>query len=43
MTLDEAIEHIDEVIYSSTCEACKQEHWQLREWLLELKEYREKG
>lgn len=41
MTLDEAIEHIDEVLQSSACEKCKQEHQQLKEWLLELKEYRE--
>lgn len=42
MTLEEAIEHIDEVIDSSACEQCRQEHRQLK-GLLELKEYREKG
>jgi hypothetical protein len=45
MTLNEAIEHLDETLGDSSrmwnCEECKQEHIQLREWLIELKGLRE--
>ena len=37
MTLDEAIQHCDDIIHSSTCKECIQEHSQLKEWLVELK------
>lgn len=41
MTLNEAIEHLDETLGDSSrtwsCEECRQEHIQLREWLIELK------
>ena len=39
MTLDEAIEHCREK--SHGCSECANEHYQLLEWLLELKKYRE--
>jgi hypothetical protein len=45
MTLDEAIKHCEEVISEQkSCNMmdCANEHIQLRDWLLELKEYREK-
>ena len=45
MTLEEAINHCDEVIKDETscgCFACADEHRQLKEWLRELKRYREK-
>lgn len=41
MELQEAIEHIDEVIKYISCEECKKEHLQLKEWLIELLERRE--
>lgn len=45
MTLNEAIEHLDETLGDSSrmwsCEECRQEHIQLREWLIELKGLRE--
>lgn len=41
MTLDEAINHLDETLEDDSriwsCEECKQEHVQLRKWLIELK------
>lgn len=40
MELQEAIEHIDEVIEDISCENCKNEHLQLKEWLIELLERR---
>lgn len=41
MSLDEAIEHIDEIINKGDmCEECKLEHLQLKNWLIELKQYR---
>lgn len=42
MTLDEAIQHCEDV--SSTCknEQCAIDHKQLANWLKELKEYRQK-
>lgn len=43
MTLDEAIEHLNDILKDDRkwdCEKCKNEHVQLREWLLELKKYR---
>jgi hypothetical protein len=40
MTLDEAIEHCKE---KATCyNECGKEHWLLRRWLLELKEFRKR-
>lgn len=45
MTLDEAISHCDDVISEQeSCNkiGCMNEHIQLRDWLIELKEYREK-
>lgn len=45
LTLDEAINHLDETLEDDSrvwsCEECKQEHMQLREWLIELKGLRE--
>lgn len=41
MTLQEAINHIDEVINHTECEACKNQHIQLKQWLIELKNRRE--
>lgn len=40
MSLDEAIEHLDEKILELSCENCRREHEQLRDWLVELKEKR---
>lgn len=45
MTLNEAIQHLDETLNDTSrtwvCEECKQEHIQLREWLIELSKLRE--
>ena len=41
MTLQEAINHIDEVIKDTECEECKKKHIQLKQWLIELQEFRE--
>lgn len=44
MTLEEAIKYCDEVVEDETsrgCLACADEHRQLKEWLVELKAYRE--
>lgn len=41
MTLQEAINHIDEVIKDTECEECKKEHIQLKQWLIELQGFRE--
>lgn len=42
MTLEEAIEHLNELINNNNfnCEECKQEHIQLLKWLKELQELR---
>lgn len=43
MSLDEAIQHLNEVLSSDkvwSCEEYKRDHIQLREWLKELREYR---
>ena len=44
MTLDEAIDHLQEIISDHNhdwgCPACKSEHEQLLQWLKELKERR---
>lgn len=40
MSLDEAIEHCDEVA-NQLCDSCGAEHKQLGKWLRELREYRE--
>ena len=44
MTLDEAIEHLKYSIKNNNfgCEECKQEHIQLLNWLIELKEFKER-
>jgi hypothetical protein len=38
MTLDEAIEHCLEAAKTITCKECADEHQQLADWLIELKE-----
>lgn len=38
MTLDEAIEHCDEIIEKEDCSKCAKEHEKLKKWLEELKE-----
>lgn len=43
MTLLEAIEHLDEIIENMECCECRNEHIQLKIWLLELKKYREEA
>lgn len=44
MTLDEAIEHLEETLTNSdhrwSCAECKSEHEQLLKWLIELKQRR---
>lgn len=40
MSLEEAIKHLDDVIKNMECSECKNEHIQLREWLLELQNYK---
>lgn len=42
MTLDEAIQHCEEVA-NSECSECANEHKQLAEWLKELKAFRNNG
>ncbi|MEE1073594.1 MAG: hypothetical protein U0L26_14655 [Cellulosilyticum sp.] len=44
MTLDEAIEHLEDSIKNKefSCESCKKEHKQLLEWLKELRNLKEK-
>lgn len=44
MTLDEAIEHLEDFIKNKefSCESCKEEHKQLLEWLKELRNLKEK-
>ena len=46
MTLKEAIKHLNETLNQTNKEwcndDCKREHIQLREWLIELKERRDK-
>ena len=43
MTLEEAIAHCEDVVKKSTTKcACSKEHEQLRNWLIELKDIREK-
>lgn len=41
MSLDEAIKHCEEVIPIAETSQCAKEHVQLREWLTELKHYKE--
>lgn len=47
MTLDEAIKHCEEVAdydcYNENQLECAKDHWQLAEWLRELKLYKESG
>lgn len=43
MTLNEAVTHLDDILKPGKewgCEECKNEHIALREWLIELMEYR---
>lgn len=42
MTLDEAIEHLEEKLQNENfpCEECRKEHLELQEWLEELRESR---
>ena len=46
MTLDEAIEHLNDTLNSTdkmwSCDSCKREHEQLRNWLIELREMKNK-
>ena len=45
MTLDDAIDHLEETLIDSdhrwSCAECKSEHEQLLKWLIELKHRRE--
>lgn len=41
MSLDEAIKHCEEVLPVAETSQCAKEHIQLRNWLIELKEYKE--
>ena len=44
LTIDEAILHCEEQIKQqkqNNCCACMQDHIQLKDWLIELKQYRE--
>lgn len=43
MSLDEAIQHCTDVLPIAETAQCAKEHIQLREWLLELKQYRERN
>lgn len=40
MTLEEAIKHAEEVAATS-CDGCREEHWQLAAWLKELQDIKE--
>ena len=40
MSLDEAILHCEEVLPLAETSQCAREHMQLRNWLIELKNYR---
>lgn len=42
MALEECIEHLNDLISKMECSKCKDEHIQLRAFLLELKDRREK-
>ena len=46
MSLDEAIEHLNDTLNSTdrmwSCDSCKHEHEQLRNWLIELREMKNK-
>ena len=46
MTVDEAIEHLNDTLNSTdkmwSCDSCKREHEQLRNWLIELREIKNK-
>ena len=46
MSLDEAIEHLNETLNSTdriwSCDSCRREHEQLRNWLIELREIKNK-
>ena len=41
MTLEEAIKHCEEVLPIAETSQCAKEHMQLRDWLIELKQYKE--
>lgn len=40
MSLDDAIQHCEEVLPLAETSQCAREHMQLRNWLIELKNYR---
>lgn len=40
MSLDEAIKHCEDVLPLAETSQCAREHMQLRNWLIELKQYR---
>ena len=40
MTIEEAIEHCEDIISDGKCDQCAEEHRQLVEWLRELQERR---
>jgi len=40
MSLDEAIQHCEEVLPLAETSQCAREHIQLKEWLIELRNYR---
>lgn len=42
MSLDEAIQHCNDVLPLAETSQCAKEHMQLRDWLIELKNYRNK-
>ena len=46
MSLDEAIEHLNDTLNSTdrmwSCDSCRREHEQLRNWLIELREMKNK-
>ena len=41
MSLEEAIRHCEEVLPIAETAQCAREHLQLRDWLIELKQYKE--
>ena len=46
MSLDEAIEHLNDTLNSTdrmwSCDSCKREHEQLRNWLIELRDIKKR-
>lgn len=43
MNLDEAIRHLDDILSKKEwkCEKCRENHIQLRDWLIELREIKD--